>query len=227
MIKKIPPEHVFQKAGSENCGPCCLQMIYNLKGINRDLEKILSDLKYPPQGKNTFPGQIATHLLQNGQDCRMYVANTRVVSPAWRDLTREQLISNITEWMQANPKDDWLNFGSSLQLFLKAGGKIDFKSLGPDDFQEMLNRGSQLIPCVEGPLLWDHKFIMPKQLVDEIHGSVPGHYVVVKSLIDGQVEILDPYPTNLSEKNGHYKVSLKDLVNATLVWSGTVIEVFN
>jgi len=219
---KLPKEHIFQKPGDDNCGPCCLAMVYSLKGkqVPRDL-----NLKLKKKGKTTYTPQLASYLLKNEIKPKLFISNPQVISPAWSNLPKEKIIKNLKSWLMINPKRGWKTFGRHLLTYLRNGGEIELKSYTTEDFKKLLDKGSLLVLCLDEVWLWGHRFIKGKAKIDEIGGETHGHFVVVTKYNNGKFEIYDPYPTTVLGRFGVYWIDGNQLLNASLIWASTILEV--
>lgn len=95
----LPPEHVFQESDSYTCGPCCLAMVYKMKAKNITLSDILADFHHPEKGEPTYGPQIAAHLEKNGIKTNILISSSTVISPAWKDYSKEELIDAYKKWL--------------------------------------------------------------------------------------------------------------------------------
>lgn len=221
----FPPEHVFQEIDSDNCGPCCLEMIYKIKNKTRSIKDILRDWSLPDKGRPTFPAQLARDLNNNGIKTKLIVSNPRVVSPAWFRLPKNELIENIKLWLTIHSKHDWRTFGLHLLFYLQEGGEVEFKTLSPSVLKEKVNKESLLILGLDEVWIWGHRIGGKEHRIDDINQGTTGHFVLVRSVKNEKYEVWDPYPTNLENKHGVYCVDGDELVNSLLIWSGSIVEI--
>jgi len=222
---QLPKEHIFQKENDECCGPCCLSMVYKIKGKNISLGQILKDLKLGEKGLPTYPPQLARHLNSNGLRTKLTISNSQVISPAWANEVKSKVIENLKYWVTFQPKHDWHEFGLHALFYLQEGGEIELKSYGISDIKKMLDSGSTLILGVDEVFIWKHRFKEHKAEIDEIKGKSYGHFIVVTGYKDNKFSVLDPYPTKIPNKYGSYEVNGNDLLNASLIWAATILEV--
>lgn len=226
---KLPPEHIFQKEDDHNCGPSCLVMVYRLLGKNISLKKILTDFRFERKGEATFPAQLARHLTKNGIKNKIYISNPQVIPPAWKDLPKEELVENIKTWLTLNIsyEDIWSKYALHLLFYLQEGGEVILKSYNANDLKEMLDRKSLIIATIDEVWLWGHRIRTKghKGIIDNFRAKTTGHFVLVKGHKGNKFQILDPYPTNIAGRYGSYEVEENQLINASLTWAATIIEV--
>ncbi len=223
LNRDLPSEHVFQTAEDENCGVCCLVMVYKKRGINTTVGEVLREMKLPDKGEYTYPPQLARHLLSHGVRTNLIVSNTQVISPAWKHAGRQDLIENLKNWLVFQPNHNWHVNGLHSLFYLEEGGNIELKAFDSMYLKKLIDRGSQLILCLDGVSLWGHR--LRDGIIEDLRGKSSGHYVVVIGYIGDKFKVLDPFPTKLEGKEGEYEVDGIDLVAATLTWSGTILEV--
>ena len=227
LIENLPPEHVFQDEDSDNCGPSCLEMVYRKKGLDISLVQILQELNLEAKGSVTFPPQLARNLLAHGLRTNLVVANSQFISPAWKNFGRRELMDNLKNWLTFQPTHEWHVYGLHSLFYLEEGGDIELKSFESDYLKKLIDRGSILVLCVDEVWLWGHRFKEHVSEIDDLRSKSWGHFVVVSEYNNDNFTILDPYPTGLPGKEGVYEVSGVDLVNATLTWSATILEVLD
>ncbi len=225
MADTLPKEHVFQAENDQNCGPCCLQMIYSLKGKKRTVKEILADFHFEEKGRSTYPGQIARDLLRHGIRTKLTIANPRVISPAWVGKSRAELIELLKLWATLQDKHEWHLYGLHLLFYLQEGVEVVLKPIGQEDLQQMVDRQSLLILALDEVWLWGHRYKSKKAEIDDLGGKTQGHFILVKSRKGDNFSVYDPYPTIQPDVNGEYEVDGKKLLNALLTWSATIIEV--
>ncbi len=222
---KLPLEHVFQKEDDYNCGPSCLEMIYRLRGIKRTVKDILKDFHFEKLGSTTYPAQLARDLIKNGLKTKIIISNPRAISPAWVNLPKEKIIDNLKDWLTLQSKHDWHTFGLHLLFYLQEGGEVELKSYTVVDIKKMLDKGSLLGIALDEAWLYGHRLKVKKAETDEFNGDTYGHFIVVTGYKGNKFSILDPYPTVFKEKHGSYAIDAYQLLNASLIWAGTIIEV--
>lgn len=220
----IPKEHVFQRKTSE-CGPCCVSMVHALRGKPRSVEQILISLGFPSDAQShwTTIGQLASYLLDAGFAPSVILGNSRIVVPGWISLPPVELVSRIQQWIDLHPGDYWAREAAAIIPFLLKGGRIERAIIDSQLILERLRTGSLLVPCLDEVWLWGHRYHDGK--LDEVQGKTDGHFVVLLRALDQNVEILDPYPTNLPERHGNYSLPARDIVPAILSWDGMIIEI--
>lgn len=227
MKQPDPSIHIFQEADSNTCGPCCLAMVYAMRGKSTSLNDILNDFQQGPKGATTYVPQLATHLLTHGLDTNLTISSGRILSYAWKDLSTTALTDKLEAWVKAHPDDSFNANNTFLLEYLRKHGTVTIDSYNVNSFKKMLDTGSILILCVDESWLWGQRLNRSKQLIafDDIQGIVEGHFVVLTSYVDNQFHVLDPYPTNLDGKHGIYEVDEQILLNASLTWAPQFIEV--
>lgn len=225
--RDLPSEHVFQQPDDSNCGPSTLEMVYRFKGIDRDVPQILKDFHFGPKGELTYPPQLARDLQRNGVKTNLLISSPSVVSPAWSEWNNDQLIDALKDWVTLNPEHEKHVLGLHTLFYLQEGGSIDIHSYAADDWKQMLDRKSLLIVGVDEVWLWGHRFKEFESEIDDMKGKSDGHFVLVTGYTDNRFSVLDPYPTGLKNRNGQYEVEQSQLINASLLWEGMVVEVIN
>jgi hypothetical protein len=200
-------------------------MVYKIKGKSISLSQILNDLRLGERGATTYPAQLARHLNKNGIRTKLTISNSQVISPAWKDAGKATLIENLKHWLAFQPRHGWHEFGLHVLFYLQEGGEIEVKSYTVSDFQRMLSKGSLLVLAVDEVWIWKHRFKEHKAEIDDLNGRSHGHFIVVTKFKDDKFTILDPYPTNIPGRHGSYEIDGNDLLNASLIWSATIVEI--
>lgn len=221
----IPPDHIFQEIDSDNCGPCCLEMVYKAKGIKRNVADILRDFHFGPKGGVTYPPQLALDLKKHGVKTRLTMSNPRVIAPAWMNLSKPELIENLKKWLTLYPKHEWHMFGLHVLFYLLDGGEFLIKSYTVEDLKQMIKNGSWLGLGLDEVWLWGHRIPSGKNEIDDLYHGSYGHFVLVKEMRNDKFVVSDPFPANIPGKCGIYEVSGEELLNASLIWSATIIEI--
>jgi|SRR5579872_745175 len=226
---QLPPEHIFQESDSYTCGPCCLAMVYSLKGKHILLSDILSDFNHPEKGKPTYIPQLAEHLEKNGIKTKLLVSTSKLLSPAWSRLPVAELIENLEKWLKVHKSNPFIKDVEYMISYLKKGGTVEQDSYTTRTLKEMLDRGSVVILGVDEDWIWGHRLKLEghKRVVDDIAGGVEGHFVLIKSYKGQNFHVLDPFPTNLENKHGEYDVNENQLLNASLTWDSQVLEILS
>ncbi len=220
-----PKVHIFQKKDDYNCGPTCLSMVYKLRGKQINVKQIVKDFHYEPKGESTYPPQLARHLLKHGLKTKLTIGNPKTISPAWKSWPKDQIIDALKSWLTLQPESQWHKYGLHMLFYLQEGGEAELKAYTIKDLTRMLDRGSLLIICIDEVWLWGHRFLDKEAKIDELKGQSHGHYVLVDKYQGKEVHVLDPYPTKIKNRHGTYQVDFQELLNASLIWSGTIIEV--
>lgn len=222
------PHHIFQASDSYTCGPCCLAMVYSMKGKKISLKDILSDFHHPEKGNPTYAAQLARHLHKNGIKTKLTTSTSKILSYAWRDLPRKELIENIKEWIMLHSGDLWRNAIIHILFYLQEGGELEQKSYTTQTIKEMLDRNSLVILCIDEDWAWGHrlKLVGDKRMIDDLEGALEGHFVLVTGYKDNMFHVLDPFPTNVENRHGEYDIECDQLANASLTWDPEVIEIF-
>ena len=226
LLNKLPKEHVFQESDSDACGPCCLAMVYNIKGKKIALKQIFNDF-HQTQGKGlpTYPEQLARHLLKNGLTTSLIFSNSQVLSPAWENLPKEEIIENLKAWLSFHPKHEWFLAVLHTLFFLQEGGAAKLESYTTQTIKNLLDQQYLVITGVDEDWLWGHRFKKSgeKRVIDEIEGGVQGHFVLITGYSENTFHILDPFPTHIEGKHGNYTIDQHQLLNASLFWGSTLV----
>lgn len=221
------PYHIFQASDSYTCGPCCLAMVYAMKGKDIKLQDILKDFHQPKRGKPTYTAQLVSHLHKNGIKTKLITSTSKVLSYAWADLPREKLIENIKEWLTFHKKTLWCKEVKNILSYLEEGGELEQKSYTSQTIKDILDRHSLVILCIDEDWAWGHRLAMVdgKRIVDDIKGKLEGHFVLVTGYKDNMFHVLDPFPTNIENRHGEYDIDVDQLTNASLTWDPEIIEI--
>lgn len=227
IIKKMSSDtfpNEQQKVKSMSCGPNCLLNVYKKLGIDTDLEKILKQLEVTESDATHVP-QLARHVNNLGLENIILSSCTHTVSADWKDKSGKEIIELLKKWTSHNHKNSWLRDALFLQYYLQEGGELKILDLTTKIFDEYLNDGYYLINCVEESWLWGKRKIKGEQNYDSTKGLVTGHFVVVYGKEDDKYLISDPYPTNIKNRDGLYKVSKDKLLVSTLIWDPQVLAI--
>jgi len=202
-------------------------MVYAKKGKHITLQDILKDFQHPTKGKPTFVAQLGMHLLENKIQNRLVVSISTLVSPAWKNASKEELIENMGKWLSAHPDDLWHEDVEHTLSYLQKGGELIQESYSKETIKEMIDRKSLVLIGVDEDWLWGHRFklIGDKRVVDDIEGKREGHFVLVDGYNNEYFHVLDPFPTNLEDRHGQYNIPMNQLVNASLTWDGQLLEI--
>lgn len=204
-----------------------MAMVYAIKGKKISVQDILKDFHHDEKGDPTYPPQLTRHFLQHGLKTKVTISNSRAISPAWGNISREELIENLKLWITLHQKDDWREYGLQVLFYLQEKGEIALQSYTSQTLKEMLDRGSLLILGVDEDWIWGHRFKQEgkKRIIDDIKGNVEGHFVLITGYQDNKFHVLDPFPTNIEGRHGTYDIDVNQLTNASLIWASTIVEI--
>lgn len=227
LFKTLPKIHVFQESDSNTCGPCCMAMVYAMKGKKITLKDILKDFHHPEKGEPTYVGQLASHLHKNGIKTKVIVSTSQVVSPAWKHVPKEELINQLKMWLSLHSKHMWFMNNLYILWYLQEGGELEQQSYTAQTIKNMLDRESLVILGIDEDWVWEHRFklVGEKRIVNDIEGLLEGHFVLVTGYEGNKFHVLDPFPTNLENKHGSYDIDVDQLTNASLTWDPQIIEI--
>jgi len=219
--------HIFQESDSYTCGPCCLAMVYSMKGKKISLKDILTDFHHPEKGEATYLPQLARHLNKEGIKTKVVISTSKALSPAWKDLTKEELITQLKEWIPLHPTNLWLMDVIHLLFYLQEGGEVKQESYSAKTIKEMIDRNSLVILCIDEDWVWEHRFKLKgdKRVINELEGGLEGHFVLVTGYEDNMFHVLDPFPTKIEGRHGEYDVDENQLINASLTWDAEILEI--
>jgi hypothetical protein len=230
-LDKLPKEHIFQESDSYTCGPCCLAMVYAFKKKKISLKDILNDFHHPEKGKPTYVSQLGRHLNSNDIKTKILVSSSKLLSPAWKNYSREELITTLKEWLILHPKADLFQDVLQILFYLQEGGSVEPVSYTVQTIKDMLDRNSMVILCVDDHWIWGHRFTFDKtktkKVIDDLEGEVGGHFVLVTKYIGNTFHVLDPFPTHIEGRHGEYDIDVNDLLNASLTWEPQIIEILD
>lgn len=221
--QNLPPEHVFQRNFTE-CVWCCASMVHSHFGRPRTVDDIRRALKITKPPFYGFAGQLASYLSSQQFESRLVVSTTKLIPPAWHSLSGPELAKNLYKWADAHEGHPLRVEVEHISEFAQAGGKVVFRPLTSGLLTTMLGSGSLIIPFLDEVRLWGSRFV-PDGTVDDRQGQTWGHAVLLTRLLNGKVEVFDPFPTGIAERNGHYFVDPEDIVQATLTWDAMMVEV--
>ncbi len=229
MDSKYKNIHIFQASNSYTCGPCCVAMVYSMKGKDIKLGDVLKDFGHPKRGKPTYAAQLVSHVHKNGIKTKLVTSTSKVLSYAWRDLPKDKLIENIKEWLNFHPKNLWRKEVTYILDYLEDGGDLEQKSYSSQTIKDMLDKKSLVILCIDEDWAWGHrlKMVGKERIVDDIKGGLEGHFVLVTGYKDNMFHVLDPFPTNIENRHGEYDIECDQLTNASLTWDPEIIEILN
>lgn len=227
MENHFPAEHMFQAPNSNTCGPTSLAMVYKLQGQNISVPQILADFHQEGQGEATFVPQLARHLNAHGVATRLLVASSKIISPAWKDASSDELIANLKAWVTRHPNDIWHVNNLHLLFYLEEGGTLDIIPYTTSLMKAALSLGSIFIVCVDENWMWGHRLKRHNGVVEvnEIAGHLEGHFVVVTGYEGDMVHVLDPFPTGIKGRHGAYDIGIDQVINASLTWDPQIIEI--
>jgi hypothetical protein len=204
-------------------------MVYALKDKKISVDDILDDFHQDKKGMATYAPQLARHMQKNGLKTKVHVSGSRIASPAWADISRQELVEKLKDWLTCHPKDEWSLNNLFVLFYLQEGGDLAIESYTAESLKGMLDHGSTLIVCVDENWVWGHRLKRsPKGeevQIDDIAGKLGGHFVVVTGYKGDQFRVLDPFPTNLPGRHGEYDIDVNQLTNASLTWDPQIIEI--
>lgn len=216
--------NIQQKSDSKTCGPNCLLNIYSYLGITTNLESILEDLRISDKDTTHLP-QLARHLHKNKLETIILSSNPHNISPAWKDLPKEELISQLKEWIVHHNDSIWLRDAIFLLYYLQEGGQIKIVQLSTELIDHYIHQDYLIVSCLEESWLWEKRKVSGEVKFDDIKGNARGHFVVIYNQSDQTYQVSDPYPTEISNKDGLYSVDKQQLLISTLVWGAQIIAV--
>jgi hypothetical protein len=202
-------------------------MVYALRKKHIELDDILRDFNQDKMGESTYTAQLARHLEKNSLKTSLAVSSSKIVSPAWAGLPKTELIENLKLWLTVHPKDFWHTNNLYLLFYLQEGGTLSIVSYTVQSLKDMLDNGSTLIACVDEDWLWGHRLKRTPNYVrvDDVAGSLGGHFVVVTGYEGNTFHIFDSFPTNIEGRHGVYDIEAEILLNASLSWDPEILEV--
>lgn len=225
MNKQLFP-NIKQKVTSNTCGPSCLEAIYRHYGKDRGLEGILEDLHITKE-ESTYGPQLARHLNNNGFKTCICSSDPNVVSPEWRNASVDSIIEDLKGWIiyHFDKKVDkiWIKKALFLLFYLQEGGNLQVNDVTRSFLDKSLQEGNIILACVAESWIWKKRKISKVAKYDNIKGKVHGHFVVVYEQEDEKYLISDPYPTNIQDKEGLYKVDKDTLITSILTWSSEIL----
>jgi len=202
-------------------------MVYALRGKDIKLDDILNDFKQDQTGEATYVPQLARHLLENGLPTNLLISSSKIVSPAWRGLAKNELIARLKTWLTLH-HDNFYHLNNLHFLFyLQEGGDLDVVSYNVDTLKTALDKGSTLIVCIDEDWVWGHRIkrTIDEVVVDDEAGVLEGHFVVVTGYEGNKFHVLDPFPTHIKGRHGAYDIDEYQFLNASLSWDPQIIEV--
>lgn len=214
--------HIFQKENSIDCGPACLEIIYQSPSQKITIEEISSSMGYDEGG--TYVPQILTHLIDKGIDTQLTLANVSLFTEEeGNSLNKEEKIRHLEKWFENNLNHEFSNFVVYLMIYLRHGGDIRVKpNLKARDLEKELDRGNKWLVVAHRSMLWGQNVSTKTMKYSSITGKLNKyHFVLLNDYKDGQFEIVDPYPTKLEKQiNGSYWLDSSTLTNAALMSMG-------
>jgi len=213
-----------QIIGSKTCGPVSLLNIYTHLQVPITLEVILKELNIT-ETDSTYLSQLARNCNSHGLNTIILSSNPHIVSPTWKDKSKEEMISFLKEWAIHNSKDEWLKACLFLLFYLQEGGIVKIIDLSTQVIDEYLDKGYILLSCLEESWLWEKRKIEGKSEYDDVKGHTRGHFVVIYEKQGEDYLLSDPYPTKIEGKEGLYKVNKQKLLVSTLVWNSEILAV--
>ena len=222
-MSKTFPLHK-QKVGDSTCGPSCLVAIYESLGEKVDKQTILNELNISDSDYTYLP-QIARHMLKRNLEIKLISPNSYVFSPEWAQLSREQVITELRDWIVLNAKNEWLLTAIHSLFFLEEGGTVEITDLTTELLDSHLDAGWSLLCLVEPSWLWGKRKIAKKAEYDSVRGNADGHFIVVYDRTETEYIISDPYPTSLPGKEHTYQVDKARLITATYLRGASIAAV--
>ncbi|MBP9691018.1 hypothetical protein KBD81_02965 [Candidatus Woesebacteria bacterium] len=217
--------HSFQKFDDKNCGLVCLEMIYKLRKMKRNVSEILKAFDFIEDGMSTYAPQLARDLNAQNLKTYIYAMNTRIMPPSWQGLESQDLINNLKKWVVHHKEHDWFMHNLHLLFYLQEGGSIELKMYTLEDMKRMLDSGSIILICLDEVWLHDHRKVEKKTEYNNITGDTHGHYVLVVGYNQDMLQIADPYPNNSISQKGLYMVSAEKILAGSYSWAGSIVEI--
>lgn len=213
-----------QKENSKTCGPNCLVNIYTHYGIKTTLQKILDDLNVAAD-ESTYVPQLARHVLKSKLKTTLVSSNTFTLSAEWKNKPKTIVIEELKKWLAKNSKSEWLTDGLFTLYYLQEGGELVIANITTQVIDTLLQQNNVLIVCIEESWLWGKRKLKGAVEYDAVKGMTAGHCIVVYGQKGNKYLISDPYPTQISGRDGLYSIDKDTLVVSTLIWSKHLLAI--
>ncbi len=213
-----------QKVDSKTCGPYCLLNIYSHFGIKTSLKSILNDLNIS-EVEPTYVSQLARHALKSGIRTSLILSNTFVISHDWKDKSKTEVIESLKEWIVRNSESEWIRDALFTLYYLQEGGELVIANITTQVIDTLLQQNNVLIVCIEESWLWGKRKLKGAVEYDAVKGMTAGHCIVVYGQKGNKYLISDPYPTQISGRDGLYSIDKDTLVVSTLIWSKHLLAI--
>lgn len=217
--------HRFQEVDSDNCGPVCLEMMYNIFHNPRSLQDIQKRFQLGINGNSTFTPQLALDLVEQGLNVRMVGMNTQIIPPAWSNLPVEEIIVNLKAWISKHPKHDWKKHNEYLVEFLQKGGSFTLSMFDETDIKKALDRESVVGVCVDEVWLYGNRIVRHGRDIDNTGETTSGHFVLIVGYDKNMFQIADPFPLEGTDKPSVYLKKEQTVLAAIYSWGGVFMEV--
>lgn len=209
----------------ETCGSTCLHAIYRYHGLDISLSEVASTVELSLSGGTLSP-LLGKHALLHGFDATIYINNMIIFDPAWfhnRESSNEVLMTKLKNQNKFKQSKSLLHVSNAFISFLKAGGKVRFKTIDVEFLKEYFE---QKIPILTG-LNSTYLYRISRECytksgeayLDDMQGMPTGHFVVLSGYDDNErnVVVADPFRQNPFSGNNYYRVSGTRLINAIML----------
>lgn len=209
----------------ETCGPTSLHAIYKHYGLHCHLDDLIKQIERSHSGGTLAP-MLAMHALTQGFRATTYVNNLNLFDPTWFSQGQVEssfLYEKLEQQLRYKHDKDTIQLTDAYQRFLKAGGKVCFRSLTVDLLKRYFDQDIPILTGLSATYLYSsarERFTAEgESIYDDIQGTPCGHFVVLCGYDESKrhVVVADPHRENPLSHNNYYKVRSGHLINAILL----------
>ena len=224
-MKKIYHQIKRYKQTSVNCGPNSLAQLFSFFNFDINPNDIIKKTKMI-SGLGTWDANLGKTVIELGFKAKITPINTYAFDPTWYKLNAKVLTNKLNDRLK-KVKNKLLRANiQSFILYLKAGGKIEFKPISKTLLISKLKKHPILVGLCSTYLYRDN-------LTSNCGaGYRLGHFVIVNGYdpVGDKFFITDPWHSIPFSKSGRYKVKSDELVTAIhlgeATYDCTIMEIY-
>ena len=208
---------IHRQPDDTTCGPTCLHAVYRYWGQDVGLTDLVAGVPALEDG-GTLGVLLALDALRRGYAATLVTWNLRVFDPTWFEPGAPPLRERLEQRAEAKRANPKLRTAALAYVqFLDAGGRIEFRDLGPDLLREALAARVPLLTGLSATFLYREARQRPTDdVTDDIAGDPVGHFVVLTGYDPAAHEVFvsDPMHPNALSETHTYPVPVERLIGA-------------
>jgi hypothetical protein len=218
MRKKLRLE-ILPQPDDTNCGPTCLQAIYNYYGEDIPLQEVIDGVP-KLEGGGTLAVMLAQHALRQGYRATIYTYNLHLFDPTWFESDSTDLSAKLRAQADARHERKLRGATKAYLEYLELGGRILFTDLTPSLLCNYLELSIPILTGLSATYLYNEsREIGETNESDDIRGEPVGHFVVLSGFDKERdtIHVADPLHKNARYRSRYYDVSVARVISSILL----------